>query len=125
MVANTYINLASGKVTIGSRTIFAQDVHITTGRHKFLNGMRVSLHEEFDDGSWGGGEAEVPSEGYDISIGSGCFIGVRAIILGGVKIGDNSIVAAGSVVTKSFPPFSVIAGIPAKKVGDTRQRKGK
>lgn len=51
-----------------------------------------------------------------INIGNNCFIGVGAIILPGVTIGDNSIVAAGSVVTKSFPSNVVIGGNPAKVI---------
>ncbi|MFY0761452.1 acyltransferase [Metabacillus dongyingensis] len=49
-----------------------------------------------------------------ITIGNNVFIGVDAIILPGVEIGDNSIIAAGSIVTKSFPPNSIIGGNPAK-----------
>lgn len=48
-----------------------------------------------------------------ISIGDGCWIGAKSIILGGVVIGGGSIVAAGSVVTKSIPANSMVAGIPA------------
>ncbi|MDD3040470.1 DapH/DapD/GlmU-related protein [Bacteroides sp.] len=49
-----------------------------------------------------------------IVIGNDCWIGTRVIILPGVEIGDYSIVAAGAVVTKSFPPYSIIGGVPAK-----------
>lgn len=49
-----------------------------------------------------------------ISIGKNCWIGAKVTILDGVEIGDNCIVAAGAVLTKSFPDNSVIGGVPAK-----------
>lgn len=51
-----------------------------------------------------------------ISIGRNCWIGHRVTVLDGVNIGDNSIIGAGAVVTKSFPENSVIAGVPAKLI---------
>lgn len=51
-----------------------------------------------------------------IKIGNNCFIGARAFIMPGVEIGDNSIVGAGSQVTKSFPANVVIGGNPAKVI---------
>ncbi len=52
----------------------------------------------------------------DTNIGSHCFIGARSIILPGITIGDHSIVAAGSVVTKDVPPNSIVAGNPAQVI---------
>ncbi len=49
-----------------------------------------------------------------IIIGKNCFIGMRSMILPNVTIGDNSIVAAGAVVTKSIPSGEVWGGVPAK-----------
>ena len=50
----------------------------------------------------------------DTTIEPNCFIGARAIIMPGVRVGHNSIVAAGAVVTKDVPPCSIAAGNPAR-----------
>jgi acetyltransferase-like isoleucine patch superfamily enzyme len=50
---------------------------------------------------------------YDTVIGERCFIGARSIVMPGVTVGDESVVAAGAVVTKDVPPRSIVAGNPA------------
>jgi len=44
------------------------------------------------------------------------WVGIGATILPGVKLGKGAVVSAGAVVTKDVPPFTVVAGIPAKKI---------
>ena len=51
-----------------------------------------------------------------IKIGNNCWIGSKVTILDGVEIGDDSIIAAGAVVNKSFPANSIIGGVPAKLI---------
>ncbi len=51
-----------------------------------------------------------------IVIGNDVWLGTQCIILPGVKIGDGAVIGAGSIVTKDVEPYSVVAGIPAKKI---------
>lgn len=50
----------------------------------------------------------------NIEIGNDVWIGANVIVVDGVKIGDGVIVAAGSVITKNIPPYTIVGGIPAK-----------
>ena len=111
--SNAIFNIASGNIIVGSNTIFGHNVSVITGYHKFYKGKLSSLNfsvKEFE---------EVPKSGNDIKIGEGCFLGSNCIVLKNVSIGNHSIVAAGSVVTKSFPEHSILAGVPATQIGST------
>jgi acetyltransferase-like isoleucine patch superfamily enzyme len=57
-----------------------------------------------------------PATKGDIVVGNDVWIGQRAIILSGVKIGDGSVVAAGSVVTQDVEPYSIVGGNPARLI---------
>lgn len=120
-LANTLLNIESGSIFIGDNTIFGYNVMVLTGRHSFVDGQRASLSLGKVNSTSGAGK-EVPRTGFDIRIGNGCWIASGAIILGAVKIGNNVIVAANAVVSKDIPDFAVAAGVPARVVGDTRDR---
>lgn len=49
-----------------------------------------------------------------VKIGNDVWIGERAIVLGGVTVGNGAVIAAGAVVTKDVPPYAVVGGVPAK-----------
>jgi galactoside O-acetyltransferase len=122
-VSNTLFNVSSGSIYVGDYTIFGQNVMVLTGKHNYLDGQRAGLDLVKTSEAWGGGEMEVPSSGYDIHIGVGTWIASGVIIIGGVKIGNHVIVAAGSVVTKDLPDYTIAGGVPAKIIGDTRDMK--
>lgn len=52
----------------------------------------------------------------EVNVGNDVWIGRAAIVLGGVTIGDGAVVGAGSVVTKSVPPYAIVAGNPARVI---------
>jgi acetyltransferase-like isoleucine patch superfamily enzyme len=58
-----------------------------------------------------------PTEELPITIGDDVWLGASAIVLGGVSIGEGSVVGAGSVVTQDLPPYSIARGVPARVVG--------
>ena len=85
-------------VTLGVRVLVGPAVQIYTGTHPLDAQTRGELWEY----------------GKPISIGSDVWIGGGAIICPGVNLGDRVVVAAGAVVTKSFPSDVLIGGNPAK-----------
>ena len=72
-----------------------------------------------------GEPAEVPIIKTDlvirpVRVGAGADIGVNAVLLPGVTVGEGAIVGAGAVVTKDVPPYAVVAGVPAKVLRSRR-----
>ena len=109
---NTVFNTVSGTISVGADTIFSHDCHLLTGTHRFHDGRRAALQADSPI-------AEVPAAGRDIAIGSGCFFGAGAVVIGPVTIGDDVIVGAGAVVTKDVPAGSFVAGVPAQVVASS------
>jgi len=58
------------------------------------------------------------NENFAVEIGSDVWIGSHVIIKEGVRIGDGAVIAAGAVVTKDVDPYTVVGGVPAKKIKD-------
>lgn len=71
-------------------------------------GMTYVDHQKFDEALM------PPDEEYSVIIGNDVWIGKNVTIIGGHKIGDGAVLATGCVVTKDVPPYSVVAGVPAK-----------
>jgi acetyltransferase-like isoleucine patch superfamily enzyme len=66
-------------------------------------------------------EQAVSSKG--IVVGCDCWIGANVSVVDGVTIGDHAVVGMGSVITKDVPAWSIVAGVPARVIGDRRLKK--
>lgn len=82
-------------IEIGDDTLFAPGVKIISANHS-LNDIKKQ------------------EPGPPIIIGKRCWIAANAVILPGVELGDEVVVGAGAVVTRSFPDGAIVAGVPAK-----------
>ena len=109
VLMNTFFNVRSGRVHIGSGTFFGHDVSVLTGSHA-IEPRGVARQQA------------IPSEGNDILIGKDCWIASKATILGPCTIEDNVIVAAGSVVAGGAVLESgwIYGGVPARKIKKIR-----
>ncbi len=58
----------------------------------------------------------------EVRIGDGVFIGMGAVIAAPITVGEGAVVGAGSVVVQDVPPRTVVAGVPARKVGERGER---
>lgn len=95
------------KVFIGEMTGIAPYLKIISGNHR----VDCVGHYMFL-----GDYEKHPDDDRDVIIEGDTWIGIGVTILAGVTIGRGSVIAAGSVVTKSMPPYSIIAGVPAKRI---------
>jgi len=98
-----YFQGANG-IEIGDNSIFAPGVKIISANHNTSNLKKWELSEP-------------------VRIGEKCWIGANSVILPGVQLGDNVIVGAGAIVTKSFGSNSVIGGNPAKLIKSIKNAK--
>ena len=104
--SNTRVLTTKAKLIIGSHVMFGPGVTIVTGNHRTdILGKYMCAITDAD---------KRPEDDQDVIIEDDVWIGSNAIILKGVTIGHGSVIAAGAIVTKSFPPYSIIGGAPAK-----------
>lgn len=87
-----------GGITLGNDVLIAPKVNLITIGHPLNPADRRATHTA------------------PIVVENGVWIGAAATVMPGVTIGENSVVAAGAVVTRNVPPGKVVAGIPAKVV---------
>lgn len=111
---NSYMNfdcvlLDVGRITIGKHVLFGPAVHLYAATHP-LDAEERRLYEY----------------GWPITIEDDCWIGGGSKVLAnrpeGIVIGRGSVIGAGSVVTRSIPPFSLAVGSPARVIRDLRKK---
>lgn len=90
-----------GNITIGNDVLIGPKTIIWSRDHGTRKDEKINLQVHTDSPIW---------------IGNDVWIGAGSIILKGVKVNDGAIIAAGSIVTKDVPSFSIVAGNPAKVI---------
>jgi len=111
---NTLIGMSNviiGPITIGSNVIFAQNIVASGLNHEYSDVTQPIYKQKI-----------LVAE---ITIEDDCWIAANSVITAGVTIGKHSVVAGGSVVTKNVPPYSVVAGNPAKVIKQYNFQSGK
>jgi acetyltransferase-like isoleucine patch superfamily enzyme len=107
------------RVLLGDRNVINFGCLLDGRKYNITLGNDVSIGPEATILTLGH-DPQSPSfedRGGEVKIGNRVWIGYRAIILPGVTIGDGAVVAAGAVVTKNVEPFTIVAGVPAKAIG--------
>jgi acetyltransferase-like isoleucine patch superfamily enzyme len=94
------------KILIGSKVMFGPNVTVVGGNHNTTQPGRFmyDVHEKR------------AGDDQDVVIEDDVWVGCGAIILKGVRIGRGSVIAAGALVNKDVPPYSVVAGVPARVI---------
>lgn len=104
----------NGRLQVGNRTFINQGVRIscshsiTIGEGCIIGDETVILDNDFHASA--GGEAAIAP----VILEDGVWLATRVIVLRGVIIGQGSVIGAGSVVTRSIPPYTFAAGVPAR-----------
>ncbi|MDJ0633593.1 MAG: hypothetical protein QNJ34_10430 [Xenococcaceae cyanobacterium MO_188.B29] len=106
---NFLVNTNSGEVYIDDYVFFGKNVCLITGTHDFMKFGEERMNT-------------APKEGRDIVIEKGAWIATNATVIGPCTIGQNAVVAAGSLVTKDVAPFTVVAGVPAKVIKHIKKK---
>ena len=107
-----------GKITIGEDTVIGEFSFLDgrgglkIGRHTDIASQVLIYTSEHDIN-----HPEFKAIESPVEIGDYVFIGPRAIILPGVKIGEGAVAAAGAVVTEDVAPGKIVVGVPAKVIG--------
>ncbi len=97
---------SESSITIGNKVMFGPRVTIMGGDHNFSHIGRYMFDVK----------DKAPGDDLPVVIEDDVWVGAGAIILKGVTIGRGAVVAAGAVVNKDVAPYSIVGGVPAKKI---------
>lgn len=101
------IRASGGKIIIGKNCLISQNVSVIAANHS-ISKMFPIIEQPWSE------------EKNFVIIGDDVWIGAGAIILPGIRIGTGAIIGAGSIVTKDVEEYSIVLGIPAKKIGNRK-----
>ena len=104
-------NVVIGPVTVGNNVILAQNI-VMSGLNHGYEDINLPIHKQ-------------PVSTAPIFIEDDSWIGANAVVTAGVTIGKHCVVAAGAVVTKDIPPFSIAVGNPARVIKQYNKDSGK
>lgn len=97
---------SESRINIGNKVMFGPNVTIVTGDH---NTSQIGMYM-FDV------KEKLPENDMPVTIQSDVWVGTGVIITKGVTVGTGSIVAAGALVRNDVPPYSIVAGVPARVI---------
>jgi maltose O-acetyltransferase len=114
----------ASNIILGEDTIIGENA-VLDGRDRLIIGSHVDIASEVMIYN---AEHDINDDNFSavtapVEIGDYVFIGPRAIILPGVKIGKGAVIGAGAVVTKDVEDFMIVGGVPAKVIGERKLKK--
>jgi acetyltransferase-like isoleucine patch superfamily enzyme len=94
---------SSGRILVERDALLGPGVFVTASNYTFSE-LDLPVYEQ-------------PRVERDVTIGARCWLGYGVVILPGVTVGEGAIVAAGAVVNRDVSPWSIVAGVPAREIG--------
>lgn len=106
-------------LSIGTNSIIGNDAFLDARRGITIgNNVNIGGHVQIFTLEHDPQDSEFGIKGGPVVIGDRSYVATRATILPGVRIGEGAVVAAGAVVTKDVPEFTIVGGVPARTIGE-------
>lgn len=125
----TFVEIQKGAV-VGSRCKISSHTFICEGvtieDEVFMGHGVMFINDLYPRATNEGGSLQTEADWHPVEtrVKRRASIGSNATILGGVTIGENALVGAGAAVTHDVPAYAIVVGVPARVVGDIRERQG-